>query len=127
MAGDQPSPACASSFTSRRDGMRLLGEERAVEHRRLEHRDLQAGEQRLDAVGQVLGLEDEVEQHRDHLDGHRLELVRPMAERRFLQVAQDVVQALRDAGEADLRPADVEFGLARLQARQAFVQRPRWR
>ena len=102
--------------------VRLLGEERAVEHRGLEHRDLQPREQRLDAVGQVLGVEDEVEQHRDHLDGHRFELVRLRAERRFLQVAQDVVQALRDAGERDLRAADVEIGLPRLQAGQAFVQ-----
>ena len=80
--------------------MALLREERAVEHRGLEHRNLQPREQRLDAVGQVAGLEDEVEQHRDELDRHRLELVHPLAERRLLQVAQDVVLALRDAGEA---------------------------
>ena len=55
--------------------MRLLREERAVEHRRLQHRDLQPSDQRLDAVGQILGLEDEIEQHRDQLDGHRLELI----------------------------------------------------
>ena len=61
--------------------MRLLREERAVEHRGLQHRNLQARKQRLDAVGQVPGLEDEVEQHRDHLDGHRFELVRLRAER----------------------------------------------
>ena len=82
--------------------MRLLREERAVEHRDLQHRNLQPREQRLDAVRQVARLEDEVEQHRDHLDRHRLELVRALAERRFLQVAQHVVHALRDSGERDL-------------------------
>ena len=99
IAGDQPRPACASCVDEQARRVRLLREERAVEHRRLEHRDLQAREQRLDAVGKVLRLEDEVEQHRDHLDGHRFELVRLLAERRVLQVAQDVVHALRDAGE----------------------------
>ena len=102
--------------------MSFLREERAVEHRRFEHRNLQARQLRLDAVGQIARLEDEVEQHRDHLDRHRLELVRLAAERGFLQVAQDVVHALRDARECDLRAADVEVGLAGLQARQSFVQ-----
>ena len=107
--------------------MRLLREERAVEHRGLQHRDLQAREQCLDAVRQVLGLEDEVEQHRDHLDRHRFELVRLLAERRLLQVAQDVVQAGRDAGERHGGAADLEPGLAGLQPRQAFVQVDAWR
>ena len=74
--------------------MRLLREERAVEHRRLQDRDLQPADQRLDAVGQVLGLEDEIEQHGDQLDGHRLELVGLGTDRRFLNVAQDVVHVL---------------------------------
>ena len=106
--------------------MVLLGEERAVEHRRLQHRDLQAREQRLDAVRQILGLEDEVEQHRDQLDRHRFELVRLLAERRLLQVAQDVVLALRDAGELDDRAAaEIEVRLAGLQAREALAQHRR--
>ena len=106
--------------------MVLLGEERAVQHRRLQHRDLQPREQRLDAVGQVLGLEDEIEQHRDQLDRHRLELVRLLAERRFLQVAQHVVRALRNARELDERAAaQVETALARLQSREALAQRRR--
>jgi hypothetical protein len=102
--------------------MGLLREERAVEHRRLQHRDLQPGEQCLDAVGQVARLEDEVEQHGDHLDRHRLDLVGLGAERGFLQIAQDIVQTVRDAGERDRRATDIETGLTGLQARQALVQ-----
>ncbi len=102
--------------------MRLAREERAVEHRRLEHRDLQPREQRLDAVGKVPGLEDEVEQHRDHLDGHRFELVRLLPERRFLQVAQDVLHPGRDAGELDRTVAEVEAGFAGLQPCEALAQ-----
>ena len=96
--------------------MRLLREERAVEHRRLQHRDLQSADQRLDAVGQVLGLEDEIEQHRDQLDGHRLELVGLGADRRFLHVAQDVVHVLLQARELHRRAGEFEAGLAVLQA-----------
>ena len=105
--------------------MLFLGEERTVQHRRLQHRHLQPRQQCLDAVGQVARFEHEVEQHRDHLDGHRLDLGGARAERRFLQVAQDVVQALRYAGERNRRTVDVETGLSRLQARDAFVQRRR--
>jgi hypothetical protein len=54
--------------------MRFLREERTVEHRRLADRSGVVDEG-LDAVGQVLGLEDEIEQHGDQLDGHRLELI----------------------------------------------------
>ncbi len=107
-------------------GMRLLREERPVEHRRLEHGNLQPREQRLDAVGEVASLEDEVEQHRDQLDRHRLELVRLLAERRLLKVAQHVVRALRDSRELDERAAaEVEAGLARLQPRETLAQRRR--
>ncbi len=103
--------------------MRLLREERAVEHRRLQHRNLQARERCLDAVGEVAGLEDEVEQHRHQLDRHRFELVDALAERRLLQVAQHVVLAFRDARELDEHPAaQVESALARLQPREAFAQ-----
>ncbi len=102
--------------------MGLLGEERPVQHRDLQHGDLQPREQRLDAVGEIARLEDEVEQHRDHLDGHRLELVDALPERRILQVAQDVVHALGDAGEGDLGALDVESGLSGLQPRQALVK-----
>ncbi len=102
--------------------MRLLGEERAVEHRRLQHRNLQAADQRLDAVGQILGLEDEVEQHRDQLDRHRLELVRLRAERRLLQVAQDVVHVLLEAGELERDAAEFEAALAVLQAGERVAQ-----
>ena len=84
-------------------GVPLLGEERAVQHRRLQHRNLQPREQRLDAVRQILGLEDEIEQHRDQLDRHRLELVGFLAERRILQIAQNVVRALRYSRELDER------------------------
>ena len=102
--------------------MRLLREERAVEHRHLEHRDLQTRKQRLDAVGKIARLEDEIEQHRHHLDRHRFELVGALAERRFLQVAQDVVQAFRDAGERDLRAFDIEIRLPCLEPRQSLAQ-----
>ena len=104
----------------------LLREERAVEHRGLEHRDLQPRQQRLDAVGQVLGLEDVVEQHRDEFDRHRFELIHPLAERRLLQVAQHVVLAFRDAGELDERAvAQVEPRFAGLQPREALAQHRR--
>ena len=102
--------------------MGLFRKERAVEHRGLEHRNLQAGKLRLHAVGQVTRFENEIEQHRDHLDRHRLELVCLAAERRLLQVAQDVVHPLRDARERDLGAADIEVRLACLQPRQPFMQ-----
>ena len=47
-----------------------------------------------------------------------------LAERRILQVAQDVVQPLRYPGERDLHALDVEIRLALLQARQSFAQIP---
>ena len=81
----------ASALTSRRDGCVFFAKNAPSSIAALSTGNLQAREQRLDAVGQILGLEDEVEQHRDHLDRHRLELVRLLAERRLLQVAQDVV------------------------------------
>ena len=96
--------------------VRFLGEECSVEHRRLEHRNLQPSDQHFYAVGQVLGLEDEIEKHRHQLDGHRFELVGLGADRRFLQVAKDVVHPLRNAGELDGDAADVEAGFALLQA-----------
>ena len=86
-------------MTSRRDGCDFLEKNAPSSIAAFSTGICSRADQRLDAVGQILGLEDEVEQHRDHLDGHRLELVRLRAERRFLQVAQDVVHVLRDAGE----------------------------
>ncbi len=104
-------------------GMPLLGEERAVQHRRLQHRNLQPREQCLDAVRQILGLEDEIEQHRDQLDRHRLELVGLLAERRILQIAEHVVRALRYPRKLDERSAaEIEACLSRLQPREALAQ-----
>jgi len=102
--------------------MRLLGEETRCPALPLEHRDLQACQQRLDAVGQVLRLEDEVEQHRDELDRHRLELRRLLAERGLLQVAEDVCMppGRRETGSGRRRRGRIRIRL--LQARQALAQ-----
>ena len=54
----------ASALTSRRDGCDFLEKNAPSSIAALQHRDLQPADQRLDAVGQILGLEDEVEQHR---------------------------------------------------------------
>ena len=102
--------------------MGLLRKEGAIKHRSLQDRDLQSGEQCLDAIGKIAGFEDEVEQHRDHLDGHRLDLVRLGTQRGFLQVPQDVVQTLRNAREGNGRTTNIEIGVAGLQARQPLVQ-----
>ena len=102
--------------------MRLLGEKRAVEHRRAQHRHLQPADQGLDAVGQILGLEDEVEQHRHQLDRHRLELIRLRAERRLLQVAQHVVHVLLEPCELERNAAVVHAAFAVLQAGQRVAQ-----
>src|SRR5437773_3214814 len=102
--------------------MRLPGEERAVEHRGLEYRNLQPADQRLDAVGQVLGLEYEIEQHRHQLDGHRLELVGSRPEWRLLQIAQDVMHVLLQTREVDRNPAEVETGLAMLQPTEGVAE-----
>src|SRR5215472_3156817 len=95
--------------------MRFLGKERAVEHRRLEHRYLQAADQRLDAVGKILGFEYEIEQHRHQLDGHRLELVGARTEGRLLQIAQDVVHVLLQPRELNWNTAKVESSFPVLQ------------
>ena len=102
--------------------MRFLGEEGAVEHRRLQHRYLQAADQRLDAVGKVSRLENEIEQHRHQLDGHRLELVGAFAERRLLYIAQDIVHVLLEAGDMQGHAANIEPRLAVLQAAQCIGQ-----
>jgi hypothetical protein len=123
ITGVQPRPGLGERVHQQARRMVLLREERAVQHRGLEHRDLQPRQQCLDAVRQVLGLEDEVEQHRDQLDRHPFELIRSLAERRLLEIAQDVVLALRDAGELDERAAtQIEIRLAGLQAGQALAQ-----
>ena len=69
----------------------------------------------------ILGLEDEIEQHRDQLDRHRLELVRLVADRRFLDVAQTLCMSC-------CRPADctgarrIEAALAVLKAAERVAQ-----
>ncbi len=119
----RPADACARQFVNQHAGrMRLLGEERPIEHRRLQHRDLQTADQRLDAVGQVLGLEDEIEQHGHQLDRHRLELVGLVADRRVANVAQNVVHVLLQPGELHLRTGKIEARFAVLQPPQRIAQ-----
>ena len=107
-------------------GMTLLGEERAIQHGGFQHRNLKAREQCLDAVRQVLGLEDEIEQHRNQLDRHRLELIGLSSKRGVLQIAQHVVRALRNPRELDERAAtEIEARLACLQPREPLAERGR--
>src|SRR4030095_15607554 len=74
--------------------------------------------------GKILVSKADAEQYRDYLDCHRLELVRLLAERRVLQVAEHVVRALRYPRELDEgAAADIETRLTRLQAREALAQR----
>ena len=102
--------------------MRFLGEEGAIEHRRFQHGYLQAADQRLDAVRKITRLENEIEQHRHQLDGHCLELIGAFADRRLLQIAQDVVHVLLKAAHVQRHAAKIEPRLAMLQAAQCFAQ-----
>ena len=102
--------------------VRLLRKERSIQHRRLEHRDLQASDQGLDAVRQVPGFENEIEQHRHQLDGHRFELVCFRAQGRILQVAQDVVHVLLQTGDMQWSAGEIEARFAVLQSRKRVTQ-----
>ena len=106
--------------------VRLLREEGPVQHCRLEHGDLQASDQRLDAVRQVPRFENEIEQHRHQLDGHRFELVCLRAQRRLLQVAQDVVHVLLQAGEVEWSAREIEARFAVLQTCKRVTQLRRY-
>ena len=97
IAGDQPSPASASALTSRRDGCDFFAKNAPSSIAALSTGICSRASSALMPSGRSCGLEDEVEQHRDHLDRHRFELVRLLAERRLLQVAQDVVRALAES------------------------------
>ena len=122
ITGDQPRPACASALTSRRDGCVFLAKNAPSSIAALSTGICRRASSALMPSGRSLRFEDEVEQHRDQLDRHRLELGRPLPERRLLQVAQDVVLALRDAGELDERRRRGRIRFARLQPGEALAQ-----
>ena len=74
--------------------MVAVGEEAGVEHRHLEHGDLQATDQRLDGDRDVRVIENEVEEHGDDINRDRFETA-------------DLFGVVRLANEAHLVDDDV--------------------
>lgn len=96
----------------RRAGWALL-EEAAIQHGHLDQRDLQPADQRLDRIGDVRVVEDEVEQHRDDVDRDRVKLPQMPAEIGTAEIAQYI----RRNGKADTRAHRqmISLGLQRTQ------------
>ena len=64
-----PAHGCGGDFIEQAPGwMAATAEEALVQHRHLEHGDLQAADQRLERVRQVAVVKDAFEQHRDQVD-----------------------------------------------------------
>ncbi len=73
----------------------LAREEALVEHRHLQHGDLQAPDEGLDRIRDLGVVEDEVEQHGDDVDGDRIELADALRNAVRLDLVQDVHRANR--------------------------------
>ena len=76
----------------------LVAEETAIEHRHLEHRDLQTTEQGLHRVRHIAVIEDEIEQHADHIDHVLVDLIEALGRRvvrPHVELPPEVIQHLR--------------------------------
>ena len=107
--------------TARRVG--LAGEEAAIQHGHLDQRDLQPAHQRLDRIGDVRVVKDEVEQHRDDVDRDRVELPQMPAEIGTAEIAQYIDRN----GKADTGTDRQMIGLGLQRAQRLEHERRDWR
>ena len=78
--------------------MRTRGEKPLVQHRHLQHRDLQAADKGLHRIRDLWVFENVIEEHRDNVDGDRIELRQAFGERRGF----DLVEKISRAGKNSL-------------------------